>query len=397
MTNLGTAVEELGQRARARHLYRQAIAMKPDSVSAPWNLALLDLLEGNLADGFAGYETRWRQKNMRPFRRNCPQPVWDGGELNGRTILLYAEQGFGDAIQFARYVPRVAERGARVIVEVPRPLVRLFESLRGAAGIVETGTPLPEFDLHCPLMSLPRVFGTTIQTIPAGVPYLSAGAGALAPSPGTPGEGRGEGVLERRFASGTRNHPHSSPLGGIRQILSRVPEYRETGPEARPRIGLVWTGNPHHQRDAQRSIPPGELLPLAGVDAQWIGLQIGPASAVPEELALVHVGDTLTDFADTAAVIAGLDLVVTVDTAVAHLAGAMGKPVWLMLAHWPDWRWMLDRSDSPWYPTMRLFRQTTAGHWGPVVRAVVRELNSRFQSGAGDPESYIGRPRNRHV
>jgi tetratricopeptide (TPR) repeat protein len=338
MTNLGTAVEELGRRDRARSLYRQALWLKPDSISAPWNLALLNLLEGHLSEGFIGYEGRWRQKNMRPFRRSFPQPMWDGGELENKTVLLYAEQGFGDAIQFARYVPLVAERGARVVVEVPRPLVRLFESLRGAVAIVATGTTLPEFDLHCPLMSLPRVFGTTLETIPADVPYLSA---------------------PRVLAPGNR-----APEG------------------ARPRIGLVWTGNPHHQRDAQRSIPPDELLPLTRVDATWIGLQIGPPSPVPGQLKLIHVGDQLTDFADTAAIIEGLDLVLTVDTAIAHLAAAMGKPVWVMLAHWPDWRWMLDRSDSPWYPTMRLFRQNTAGDWGPVVRAVVDDLVSTFEAAA---------------
>ena len=336
MTNLGTAVEELGLRDRARSLYQRAIALKPDSISAPWNLALLDLLEGNLPDGFIGYETRWRQNHLRRWRRSFPQPVWDGRELSGRTILIHAEQGFGDAIQFARYVPLIAGRGARVIVEVPKPLVRVFGSLRGAAAIVEAGTPLPEFDLHCPLMSLPRVFGTTLQTIPADVPYLSV------------------------VAAGERTDP--------------APE------RVRPTVGLVWTGNPHHQRDRQRSIPPGELLPLAGVDADWFGLQIGPAPPVPEKLRLIHVGDRVADFADTAGVIAGLDLVLTVDTAIAHLAGAMGKPVWVMLAHWPDWRWMLDRSDSPWYPTMRLFRQTTAGDWGPVVRRAADALVEDFGS-----------------
>jgi tetratricopeptide (TPR) repeat protein len=364
MSNLGTALEEQGRRAEAAALYRRAMELKPESISAPWNLALLQLLEGDLAGGFAGYERRWRQKNVRSFRRAFPQPLWSGEELAGRTILLHAEQGFGDAIQFARYVPLVARRGGRVILEVPQQLVRLFRSLDGAAEIVAHGEPLPEFGVHCPLMSLPRVFGTTLETVPDRVPYLSAPADQMSDS------------SCRKIRSTAVSPVPCDPGTGETPVLQDSHTGSPVAPltRNRPKVGLVWAGNPNHQRDRQRSIPVSALPPLARTGVQWVGLQISPSDRPPAELDLLDLSTSLTDFADTAAVIARLDLVVTVDTAIAHLAGAMGKPVWVLLAAWPDWRWMLEREDSPWYPTMRLFRQATAGEWGPVIDRVVGEL-----------------------
>ncbi len=411
INNLGTALEETGQRDRAMECYQRARQLDPDAVSPPWNIALLQLLRGDYENGWKGYENRWRQKKQSRSKRNFSQPMPANVEqMKGKRILLHAEQGFGDVLQFCRYVPLVAEWAGEVIFECPKELRRLFENsfaatliaqagrpgidlrdalsadrspafrpglLRTAVKVVERGEMLPSFDLHCPLMSLPMVFGTTLADVPAQVPYLfpdpadvqrwgsrfadqppglrvglvwagqsshqkdrhrsltladfdrfaevqgvrfyslqvgaASGRAKLTPSPGTPGEGWGEGDFEGQSNLGTPNHPHPNPL----------PEYRERGPE---KMDLVdWTADLH-------------------------------------------------DFADTAALISHLDLVITVDTAVAHLAGAMGKPVWVLLAYQPDWRWLLDRTDSPWYPSARLFRQTEPENWTAPLSTVRHQL-----------------------
>ena len=253
-------------------------------------------------------------------KRNFTQPQWFGHEnIAGKTILLPAEQGFGDTIQFCRYVPLVAARGARVILEVQEPLSELMTSLTGASQIVSKGDPLPDFDIHCPLLSLPLAFGTRLETIPSAVPYLRASSQA------------------------------------VMNWDTRL------GPKRRPRMALPGLVEPTHPNDHNRSIGLGALLPLLDIDATFVSLQkdvrTEDATVLKERSDLLHFGDALKDFSDTAALISNLDLVISVDTSVAHLAGALAKPVWVLLPFIPDWRWLLDRADSPWYPTARLFRQ----------------------------------------
>jgi hypothetical protein len=247
-------------------------------------------------------------------------------EVAGKTILLHAEQGFGDTIQFCRYAPRLAALGGRVILEVQRSLHDLMQALPGTAQIVSKGDPLPDFDMHCPMLSLPLVFGTGLATIPRETPYLHAS---------------------------TQTAAHWS---------ARLP------PKTRPRIGLAWSGRPEHNNDQNRSIDLAAFLsPLKGIDATLISLQrdvrAADAGVLQQQSDLIHFGEELKDFSDTAALVTNLDLVVAVDTSVAHLAGALAKPVWVLLPFIPDWRWLLDRDDSPWYPTARLFRQDDSRQW----------------------------------
>ncbi len=263
--------------------------------------------------------------------------MWGGEDLNGRTILLGAEQGFGDVIQFARYVPEVAKRGGRVILMCYAELVRLLQGMEGVEQICSRNPP-PAFDVHCPLASLPGVMGTRLDSIPAEVPYLKADAAI------------------------------SETWG------------KKIGPRGdRLRVGLVWAGQPSHNRDMERSVLLSQFGPLVSRrDVAFYSLQKGEAAGQvkdpPMGMELIDFSADLRDFAETAGLISQLDLVITVDTAVAHLAGAMGKPVWVLLARLPDWRWLLDREDSPWYPTMRLFRQRTMGDWEDVIRRVAKEL-----------------------
>jgi hypothetical protein len=263
--------------------------------------------------------------------------------VTGKTILLHAEQGIGDTLQFVRYVPLVVQLGARVVLVVQRPLVYLLAGLEGVATLCGQGDPLPEFDCHCPLVSLPLAFGTTVDTIPAPVPYL-------APAPGK--------VLQWRSLIDR----HQSPL-----------------------IGLAWSGSREHKNDRNRSIPLQYLLPLLKIpDFTFFALQKelrdGDAMLIEHAPRIMTLGEKLNDFTDTAAIISLLDLVITVDTAVAHLAGAMGKPVWILLPFSADWRWMRERHDSPWYPTARLFRQPAIGDWASVVSEVQGALASGLRS-----------------
>jgi hypothetical protein len=265
-----------------------------------------------------------------------PQPLWLGdAPLEGKTILLRAEQGLGDTIQFARYVGLVAERGARIILEVQPELVTLLQDLTGVSAVLPLGAALPRFDCHCPLPSLPLAFGTALATIPATVPYLAAPAG-----------------------------PASVPL-----------------PEGF-RVGLTWAGNAQHLNDRNRSIPLARLAPLFDLDgigfvALQKGLREGEAALLGRLPKVTDAARAMTDFAATASVVAELDLVITVDTSMAHLAGALGKEVWILLPVSPDFRWLLGRSDSPWYPTARLFRQSAPGDWDAVVAEVRGALAKR--------------------
>jgi hypothetical protein len=329
--NLGNALR-LGRRlAEAASCYQQAIRCRPGYVKAHWNLAHTLLLAGELERGWDEFEWRWKKKDTPP--RAFPQPVWDGAPLDGRTILLHAEQGLGDAIQFIRYAELVKRSGGAVVLECPAKLAGLFESARGIDALAPAGTPLPAFDVHAPLLSLPRIFHTTLAGIPACVPYLA---------------------VQADYRSKWKN--------------------RLAGYQGR-RIGLVWKGNPQHAEDKFRSLAPETLSPLAGTPgATWFSLQFAERTASPPIPGLIDLGPETEDFRDAAAAVEQMDLVISADTSMAHLAGALARPVWVLLPFVPDWRWLLDRDDTPWYPTMRLFRQPQRGEWKPVVEAVREAL-----------------------
>lgn len=332
--NLGVALKDAGRLEEAIEVGRRSLAAWPDLQEARYNLGVTYLLSGDLARGWPLHEVRRQIPRLR-CNRDLPRPEWTGEPLAGRRVLLHAEQGFGDVIQFVRYAPLVGDRGGRVVVLCQPSLKRLLKGQAGIEQVVGEGEPLPPFDLHCPLMSLGNVFGTTLATIPAAVPYVA---------PAT-------------------------------EVAARWRE-RIAGCPAGLKVGIAWAGNPAHANDRHRSVPAEVLAPLAkATDVRPVSLQKSAHPlAAPPGLPLIDFTSELADFADTAGLVANLDLVVCVDTAVAHLAGAMGKPVWLMVPFAPDWRWMLGRSDSPWYPTMRLFRQPRPGDWGGPVKQIVTEL-----------------------
>jgi len=334
--------------AGAKASYEHAIELQPGHVEARLLRALILLLQGDYAQGWIEYEWRWQWKGRAP--RRFPRPRWDGAPLHGKTILLHPEQGLGDSIQFIRYAPMVKALGGRVVCITHPPLMRLFRNCDSVDQFIETGQPLPHFDVEAPLMSLPGIFGTTLANIPARVPYIFP-----------PGQ--------------------TSPV--IEQLLSH------RGQEIK--VGLVWAGGPRAKNDLVRSCPWecfSQLAQVAGV--RYYSLQKGPSSAeagrLAERLPLIDLGEALSDFADTASAITHLDLVISVDTAVAHLAGAMGRPVWILLPNMPDWRWLLDRDDSPWYPTARLFRQRQERDWHELLQRVtvaLGEYSPRRQQSAG--------------
>ncbi len=323
--NLGLALQELGQFDEALACFRRASVGRGDYAKAVACEGLLLLLRGDFAAGWEKYEARWRIGDLPP--RDFAQPQWRGEPLAGKTILLHAEQGFGDAIQFLRYAPLVAARGGTVTVEIQKPLVRLAARIPGIT-VVARGESLPAFHVQCPLLSLPLALGTTLDSIPATTPYLSVAAEQLA-------------QWRSRLCNGFK-------------------------------VGIAWAGSAVHRNDRNRSIPLERLAPLLEIEGpRWFSLQVGERAAdLAGRKGVINLAPELTDFGETAAAIAALDLVITADTAVAHLAGALGKPVWLMLPFVPDWRWLLGRADSPWYPSMRLFRQPRAGDWDAVVAAV---------------------------
>lgn len=330
--NLGNVRFALGQPADALAAYGRAIELTPQHAEAQWNLGLVHLSLGQFDEGWRGYEWRFLQPGSSP--REFSQPLWDGSPLAGRRILLHAEQGLGDALQFVRYAPLVQARGGYVIVECHEPLLALFKGARGIHRLVGRGCPLPEFDCHAPLLSLPHIFGTRLDSIPAATPYLDVDPARV-----------------RQW-------------GGMMDQWSR------------PRVGLTWSGNPQYKENAKRLIPPGELAGLAVPGIHFFSLQKGPSEllCLPPALGVQWLEDESTDLADTAAILQHLDLLITVDTSLAHLAGALGCPVWTLLAFSADWRWLRNRDDSPWYPTMRLFRQQHRGDWGPVLADVRRQL-----------------------
>jgi hypothetical protein len=333
--NRGVALAALGRYDEALAAYARALELAPGSERARFNRGLVRLVLGDLERGLADHEARWNGSDIHMGRPKFPQPPWDGeAALAGRTILLHGEQGLGDAIQFARYVPLVVQRGARVVLHVHAPLVSLFRQLP-ADQVVSFDEPLPPFDTHCALMSLPFALRTTLASIPARVPYLMAGQ-------------------ER--------------IDRWRSIL---------GDTTRPRVGLAWSGSATHTNDRNRSMPLAQLAPLSAVAGTLVSLQkdVRPEDTEAlRELRVEHFGGRLHDMEDTAALIALMDVVVSVDTSAAHLAGAMAKPVRILLPHVPDWRWLTERSDSPWYPTAKLVRQPAPGDWQAVVARLVEEL-----------------------
>lgn len=335
--NLGNALWALGRNKEALASHDRALAIKPDLLAARWNRTHAYLSIGDWVRGFRDYEYRWEAQPKNSPKRNFTQPLWLGEKpLAGRRILLHAEQGLGDTLMSVRYVPQVVEAGAAVTLEVQPALKSLLAQIDGVSQVLAKGEPLPGFDVHCPLMSLPLAFGTTLETVPAEVPYLQA---------------QQDRVLEWQH---------------------RV---RDVG---LPRIGIVWRGNWH--ADASRSISLQTFLGINSPHIQLISLQKEIPDDDKEFLRQHDVQyfdeEVHKDFSDTAALIALTDLVVSIDTSVAHLAGAMGKPVWIPLKSSAEWRWLQDRNDSVWYPTARLFRQTAIGDWKSVIARVRQELET---------------------
>jgi Flp pilus assembly protein TadD len=335
---LASVLMKKGLYAEAIASYKHALQLKPDYAEAHCNLGMAFLLTGRFEEGWAEYT--WRLKTHKaPPLRHTATPCWDGTQFVGNRLLVHHEQGFGDNIQFIRYLPMVKRLGGTVICEMLRPLVGLFTGFPGIDELVEASSataPAADFDFHVPLLELPRIFGTALETIPADVPYLRADPVKAQP-------------WRARFSRDELN------------------------------VGIVWAGHPSHPEDRTRSCHLQDFMQLSNIPGvRLFGLQKGDAAAQVKDLASgtgpENLGEKLDDFAQTAAAIENLDLVISVDTAVLHLAGAMAKPVWGILAFTPDWRWMLDRQDSPWYPTMKLFRQRQHGDWDDVFKRVSEEL-----------------------
>jgi len=352
ITNLGSAVEQLGDVNRAILCYHKAIELDANSIKAHFNLSLVLLLTGDWLRGLAEYEWRWQTEQAKKLPRlNFDEPVWDGSDLNGQTILLRSEQGLGDAIQFVRYAAIVQQKGGQVIISCYQELKRLFKQIPGIQQVAVRMDELPDFQVQAPLMSLPYILGTNLENIPANVPYLAA-----------PPNWQFSLNCDRNF-----------------------------------KVGIVWAGSSEHLKDFQRSSDLSyflTLLDIPGVSFYSLQKEVSAGNrTLLTQITVIDLSDNLNDFADTAAVISQLDLVICVDTAVAHLAGALGKPLWILLCFMPDWRWMLEREDSPWYPTARLFRQQTPGDWEEVfdrIKTALKYLiSTRSQAvpGNGDTEA----------
>ena len=334
--NRGNAFMAQNDLRQALASYDRAIALQPGYAQACFNKSLALLLGGQLVPGWEMYEWRWKNEKSGTRPPRFTQPRWLGSEsLVGKTILLYGEQGLGDSIQFCRYVPLVKQLGARVLLSVPQALLRLLEGMAGIDELLETGTPLPPFDCHCPLLSLPLAFKTGLDQIPALVPFL-------------PGSQEQRTVWRQRL--------------GRKQAV---------------RVGLVWRGSTVNTNDHKRSFPLAQWLPHLPPGLDYVSLQ---KEMRPEDLpalagsSIRHFGEQIHDFTDTAALCALMDVVVTVDTSVAHLAATLGKPTWILLTCAPDWRWLLEREDSPWYPSARLYRQAVPGAWGALLERLALDL-----------------------
>jgi tetratricopeptide (TPR) repeat protein len=343
-SNLAVANQALNKFDDAMDACTKAIALREDYPEAHFNKSLILLLAGKYAEGWKEYEWRWRVPNFPSAKRQFTQPAWDGSDLTGKTILIHFEQGIGDVIQFARMLPILRDRGAKVLFDCPKSLYRLFKEASDVLGATilvrneKTELPAVSFDTQLTLLSLPFVTGILEPYgDPSIFPYLTANP-----------------ALRENW----------------RQLLANEPGFK---------VGIAWAGSPTHKNDRNRSMPLATLAPLARDDVSFVSLQLGPgasqAANPPAGMKLLNWTDKITDFSDTAALVAELDLVICVDTAVAHLVAAMGKPVWMLVPFMPDFRWQLHREDTPWYPTMRLFRQRAIGDWAEVLQRVSRELD----------------------
>ncbi len=342
--NRGNALLALARVEEALRSYAAALALAPEDPDANFNDALARLCVGDFRDGWRKYKYRWDRRRNAVVRPVFDRPMWRGEKpLHGKTVLLVGEQGMGDVIQFVRYAPLVAALGARVLLRVHPSLTDLMATVPGISRVIADGALLPDFDLYCPLMSLPEAFATELATIPASVPYIR-------PQPD-------------RIATWQRRLPQNGRL----------------------RVGICWAGSAEHMNDRNRSIPLerfAAILSVPGIDFVSVQKEVSEAqAAILRAHGANQLGQEFTDFSDTAAVVAMLDLVIAADTSVAHLAGAMAKAVGLLVPFAPDFRWMLDRTDTPWYPTMRLFRQSAIGDWsGPLER-----LRQELAGVAGTP------------
>jgi tetratricopeptide (TPR) repeat protein len=334
----GMAQSEAGRWEDAVQSHLAALALKADDAESRWTLGISRLRRGDFDQGWRDYEARWQADSAKLKPRHFSQPLWLGeAPLKNKTILLHAEQGLGDTLQFCRYVSLVADHGARVVLEVQPQLRNLLSGLAGVSQIVAQGEPLPPFDLHCPLMSLPHAFGTTGTTIPKPASYLE---------------------------------PPAEKLALVQDKL---------GPRTRPRIGFVWSGNPKHKNDRRRSVPLDQLIAAMPVQAHLFSFQKdlrpGDQAVLSGHSQVTSLGEHLHDFTDTAAYCAAMDLIVSVDTSLAHLAAALGKPTWILLPFNPDWRWLLDRRDSPWYDAATLYRQNSPDDWASALNTLKTDLS----------------------
>ncbi|WP_320169166.1 tetratricopeptide repeat protein [Maridesulfovibrio sp.] len=335
--NLALVLQDMGRLDESIKLFDFCLKHKPGSVNINWDRALALLSKGDFLNGFEGYEYRWQREELR--ERHFRQPLWDGTPLEGSRIYLYTEQGFGDTLNFCRYVSEVARAGGRVILECQSELKSLLKGLDGLEQILSAGDPLPEFDVQAPLMSLPRIMKHEIDSIPSECPYIKPPSQA--------------------------GFPVHVPAGTVKKV------------------GIAWAGKPTHKNDHNRSIGIEPFLSFSRVPGVTLySLQKGPESGQREKhscgMLVRELAGGCEDFADTAKVMLQLDLVITVDTAVAHLAGALGLPVWVAVPYNPDWRWMRSRTDSPWYPSMTLFRQKTPGKWDDVFDSMLKRLRKEI-------------------
>ncbi len=345
--DLAACLHKQGQLEEARKHYVSAIKINPDNARARFNFSDLLLLSGDMHDGWSEYEYRLWLPELQETANvvsTLSMQRWNGTDVSGKTIFVYGEQGFGDCIQFLRYIYLLACSGANVILAVPAELLNLVRPLvdKGVISqVFHQAEQMPNLDVHIPLLSLPKAFGTTLENIPHDVPYI---------------------------------YPD---LSLVETWLKRLQDAKGL------RIGLVWSGRPSHGNDRNRSLPLSAFAPLAAITGvSFVSVQKGPAASqvADSQFPILHLGDEIQDFSDTAAILANLDLLITVDTSVAHLGGAMGIPTWILLPFVPDWRWLLDREDSPWYPTVRLFRQKSIGDWPEVIGRVVEALRGMAQS-----------------
>jgi len=346
---LGANLATLGRREEALAAHDRAVALAPEDGLQKFERSVTKLLFGDFDGGWADYEHRWSKESLKAEKPKLPGREWRGEEIAGKTLFVFGEQGYGDNIQFARYLPLLVERGAKVVFCSEASLRGLFEPLTPSVRWYDGSEDLPPYDYFVALLSLPYHFGTRLETIPAEVPYL------------TPSAARRMDWADRIAAL-------------------------EPGPEMK--VGLVWTGRPVHGNDRERSLSPEQLAPLLQVPGvRFFSLQKPPRPGHVDRLKRlgeIHdLAPQLEDFADTAAALENLDLLISVDTAVAHLAGALGRPTWVMIPRQPDWRWLAERSDSPWYPTLELFRQSSKGDWATVVHRIAGRLavlSANFQA-----------------